>query len=173
MATQLHHEVTDFTKKKFPITLICDRVNSPANIGSIFRIADSFGIEQIYFCGEDITVISKRMQRTARSTHEMIPYTQEDHILPVLDKLQSEGYTIIGLEITENSIPISNHLFPSKDKIALVIGEESLGISEEVLTKVTDNIHINMYGTNSSMNVATATGIALYEITKQLSKNIF
>ncbi|WP_299242576.1 TrmH family RNA methyltransferase [uncultured Aquimarina sp.] len=168
MTAQLHHENTIFVKKQFPITLICDRVNAPANIGSIFRIADSFGIEKIYFCGEDITVISKRMQRTARATHEMIPYEQEDQIIPVIDTLQSEGYKIIGLEITQNSVPASEMYFSANDKIALVIGEESQGISEEALTKITKSIHINMYGTNSSMNVATATGIALYEITKQL-----
>ncbi|WP_298320910.1 TrmH family RNA methyltransferase [uncultured Aquimarina sp.] len=168
MTAQLHHENTLFVKKQFPITLVCDRVNAPANIGSIFRIADSFGIEKIYFCGEDITVVSKRMQRTARATHEMIPYEQEDQILPVIDKLQSEGYKIIGLEITKNSVPVSKIDFSANDKIVLVIGDESQGISEEVLTKTTKSIHINMYGTNSSMNVATATGIALYEITKQL-----
>jgi len=168
MDTQLHHDTTTFIKKQFPITLICDRVNAPANIGGIFRIADSFGVEQIYFCGEDITVISKRMQRTARATHEIIKYQQEAHSISVIEKLQSEGYQIIGLEITQNSVAVSENLFSSTDKVALIIGEESSGISEEVLTKVSQTIHINMYGNNSSMNVVTATGIALYEITKQL-----
>ena len=168
MSRQLQHNDAVFFKKQFPITLVCDRVNSPANIGSIFRIADSFGIEKIYFCGEDITIISKRMLRTARSAHKSIPYQEETSTISVIEKLQSKGYIIIGLEITAHSIPITNCKFEPNDKIALVIGEESLGISEEVLTKMTKSIHINMYGTNSSMNVATATGIALYEITKQL-----
>ncbi|WP_378175322.1 TrmH family RNA methyltransferase [Aquimarina sp. SS2-1] len=168
MATQLQHETTSFIKKQFSITLICDRVNAPANIGSIFRIADSFGVEQIYFCGENITVVSKRMQRTARATHEIIPYQQSDDIIPIIDQLQSDGYQIIALEITENSVPIGTYEFFANHKIALVIGEENLGISEKVLTKATKIVHIDMYGTNSSMNVATATGVALYEITKQV-----
>ncbi len=171
MTKQLHHNTTNFIKKQFPITLICDRVNSPANIGSLFRIADSFGIEHIYFCGQDITVVSKRMLRTARSTHEMVSYQTEEQITEVIQKLTTDGYDIIGLEITQNSIPASDYNFTSKNKIALVIGDESLGISENVLTKVSKCIHINMYGNNSSMNVATATGIALYEITKQLMAN--
>jgi len=169
MTVQLHHDNTVFEKRQFPIVLVCDRVNSPANIGSIFRIADSFGIEKIYFCGEEITVISKRMQRTARSTHKIIPFEQKESILSLIDHLKSEKYQIIGLEITKKSIAVSNQLFTSQDKIALVIGEENLGISEDVLTKTSKCIHINMYGNNSSMNVATAAGIALYEITKQLS----
>ncbi len=169
MNEQLHHYNTTFTAKQFPITLICDRVNSPANIGSIFRIADSFGIEHIYFCGEGITIISKRMQRTARSTHEFVPFTPSENITDVIKKLKEEQYAIISLEITSNSTPISEFQLLSPKKIALVIGEESFGVSEEVLAISDQNLHINMYGKNSSMNVATATGIALYEITKQLS----
>ncbi len=163
---QLHHH-TGFVKKRFPISLICDNVNSPANIGSIFRIADSFGIEQIYFCGEDITVVSKRMQRTARSTHKVVAYKQSEHIISIINEFISDGYTIMALEITNDSIPVSEYRADVDEKIALIIGEENFGVSEEVLKMVKQSIHINMYGNNSSMNVATATGIALYEITKQ------
>ncbi|GAA3508276.1 RNA methyltransferase [Aquimarina addita] len=169
MAEQLHHDNTVFIKNKFPIIIICDQVNSPANIGSIFRTADSFGVSQIYFCGTDISVESKRMQRTARATHEIIPYQQKENIISVIDTLISQGYIVFGLEITKNSVPISEYNFDPDSKIALIIGEEKNGISEEVLTKITQTVHINMYGINSSMNVATATGIALYEITKQLA----
>lgn len=169
MSEQLQHNNKRFVKKQFPITLICDRVNSPANIGSIFRIADSFGIEQIYFCGEDITVTSKRMQRTARSTHEIIPYEQTESIVDTVQLLASRGYTLLALEITDTSIPVSEYTSTTEEKIALIIGEENFGVSDEVLELVQQSVHIPMYGNNSSMNVATATGIALYEITKQLS----
>ncbi|AXT60083.1 RNA methyltransferase [Aquimarina sp. AD10] len=168
MSEQLHHGNQIFTKKQFPITLICDQVNSPANIGSLFRIADSFGIEQIYFCGNDIKVTSKRMQRTARSTHEIVPYHKAEKTITIVKNLKAEGYTIIALEITGNSIPVSLIDAKLSKKIAIVIGEENFGVSEDVLNLADQSIHINMYGNNSSMNVATATGIALYEITKQM-----
>lgn len=168
MDHQLQHNNTKFSKKEFPVTIICDQVNSPANIGSIFRIADSFGIEKIYFCGEEITVVSKRMLRTARATHQMIPYVQEEKIIPIIDTLKAEGYTILSLEITDHSIPVSEYPYTANEKIALVIGEENLGVSDSVLSASNESVHITMHGNNSSMNVATATGIALYEITKQL-----
>ncbi len=169
MDNQLQHGTIHFIKRKFPIIVLCDNVNSPANIGSIFRIADGFGVEKIYFCGEDITVVSKRMLRTSRSTHNVVPYENREHILEVIDVLKTQGYTIFGLEITKNSALVSDVDFTTKKKIVLIIGEENSGISKNVLTKIEKNIHINMYGINSSMNVATATGIALYEITKQLT----
>ena len=49
----------------------------------------------------------------------------------------------------------------------MIIGDENLGVSGNILVKVQDSIHINMFGDNSSMNVAMATGIALFELTKQ------
>ncbi len=165
--SQLHHHNIKFTKQQFPITIICDRVNSPANIGSIFRIADSFGVEQIYFCGEDITVISKRMQRTARSTHEFVHYKQSEFGIDIVKEFKDKGYSILALEITEDSIPISKYKIAKEEKLVLVIGEENLGVSQDILEEVTQSVHINMYGNNSSMNVATATGIALYEITRE------
>ncbi len=172
MSEQLHHTTTQFVKNKFPITLICDRVNSPANIGSLFRIADSFGIEQIYFCGEGIEIISKRMQRTARATHQIVPYYQKENLIDTIDSLKNKGYTLLALEITSTSIPVEKYKPTTDQKIALIIGEENFGVSTDALKKVQQSVHINMYGNNSSMNVATATAIALYEITKQLSVHL-
>jgi len=53
--------------------------------------------------------------------------------------------------------------------ITLVLGDESFGVSESILDQMNAVVHINMFGTNSSMNVVQATSIALYEITKQLN----
>ena len=144
MSAQLHHETNRFVKKKFPVTLICDRVNSPANIGSLFRIADSFGIEQILFCGEDITVISKRMQRTSRSTHHTIPYQQKDDLKDTLSFLKKEGYTLLALEITDKSIPIEKYTPSSNEKIALIIGEENYGVSTDAFEMAKQSLHITM-----------------------------
>lgn len=171
MSKQLHHYNSKFSRKKFPLILICDHVNSPANIGSLFRIADSFGVEKIYFIGEDITVVSKRMVRTARSTHEMIPYEQINNIAELTDFLKDNTYTLIALEITDDSIPVFEYKSAPDEKIALIIGEESSGVSKDILNLVTATVHIPMHGNNSSMNVATATGIALYELTKILNGN--
>ncbi len=169
MKEQLYHDSSQFIKKQFPITLVSDGVSSPANIGSLFRLSDSFGVEKIYFCGKEISIVSKRMIRTARSTHHIIPYQQKDNITDIIKQLIAENYIILTLEITKNSIPVSDYKPKHNQKIALIIGEENIGVSEKILSMATQSIHINMYGNNSSMNVATATAIALYEITNNLS----
>lgn len=168
MNEQLIHKNTDFPQRQFPIILICDQVNAPANIGSLFRVADSFGIEKIYFCGEDINIQSKRMERTSRATHKTVPYEIKKDTQELILAITSKGYIPFTLEITDSSVPITQCDFLKTEKIALIIGEERSGVSSNVLQQVKKSIHIDMFGTNSSMNVATAAAIALYEITKQM-----
>lgn len=165
MSLQLNHEQKRFSEKKFPITLICDRIYFQDNIGSIFRISEAFGIEKIIFIGENLPLNPRKINRTSRSTHLMIPYEIIENENSITSHLYD--YEIIALEITSNSQAIQNiHL--SDKKIALLIGNEISGISENLLKIANQTVHIEMFGKNSSMNVVQATGIALFEITKKL-----
>ncbi len=170
MSEQLDHYSTNFSSEKFPILLITDQVNSPANLGSLFRLADAFHIEKIIFCGIDEAIInSNRLKRTARSTQNTVSCEFEENIEEVVNQLQEENVQLLALEITDDSIPVEQLQLQENQSLALIIGEENLGVNKNILEKTSANIHITMFGKNSSMNVAQATGIALYEITKKLS----
>lgn len=164
---QLNHYNTNFNKKIFPITLVCENVTNAPNIGSLFRIADAFGIEKIIFCGKDIP-LGRKMTKTSRATEKVVNYEVFESITEVVSNLKASDYQCIALEITEDSLPIHTFNFLTKKPIALLIGDENFGISEATLKQCNQVIHINMFGQNSSMNVVQATNIALYEITKQL-----
>ena len=164
---QLNHYNTNFTQRTFPITLICDNVTNAPNIGSLFRIADAFGIEKLILCGETIT-IGRKMAKTSRATEKNVPYELNKSVFKMVETYKKNGYQIVSLEITAHSKPIDSFQFPNDKPIVLVIGDENFGVSEDVLNISDSIIHINMFGQNSSMNVVQATNIALYEITKQL-----
>ena len=165
--TQLNHSDTAFKKRKFPIVLVCDNISKAPNIGSLFRLADAFGIEKIMFCGHNIP-LGRRMTKTSRSTDKVVTYETHADSLNIVQHLKTEHFTIVSLEITSNSVPMHQQRFDNQP-IALVIGDENHGVSDAIL-KISDKvIHIDMFGHNSSMNVVQATSIALYEITKQLS----
>ena len=165
---QLVHHNTQFSRQIHDIILLCDQVNSPANIGSIFRIADSFGVSKIIFGNVFVDVNSARLKRTARATQNRIDYQDEADLKLELSQLKNQGYQSFALEITDQSQSITKFQFP-KTKIALIIGEERHGVQQDLLNLCDAHIHINMFGNNSSMNVAQATAIALYEITKQIT----
>jgi len=166
MPLQLSHNEINFPSKKNPIILICDGVQSPANIGSLFRICDAFGVQEIIFFNTQLDINSTRLKRTARETHKKVPFRIEESYIPLLEQLKKNNSTIISLEITDNSTPL--HKLPAlKNKnIVLIIGNERTGVSKKLLELSTYITHINMYGENSSMNVSQATAIALYSLTK-------
>lgn len=146
-----------------------DSITSPANVGSLFRLADAFNIEKIIFCGTSFADLnSNRMKRTARATIQNVTFEQRENVVSTSRELSSLGYTVVALEISEASLAIDSIKYDQFEKIALVLGNENSGVDEEVLKTADKKVHITMFGKNSSMNVAQAAGIALFEITKSL-----
>ena len=160
------HRSTPFSERKHDIILICDGVSGPANIGGLLRLGDAFGVQQLSFGNAEIDFTAPRVRRAARNAHTTIPHTIVEDFLGFISELKSEGYFILGLEITSMSRPIQQIDCTKDQKIALVIGNERHGISSEVLALVNETAHIEMFGVNSSMNVTQASAIALFELTK-------
>jgi len=163
---QLDHYSTAFTKRTFPITLVCENVTNAPNVGSLFRTADAFGIEKLVLCGEQIP-LGRKMTKTSRATEKSVNFEISNNALEVVVQLKEKGYQIIPLEITETSKSLHQHQFSKEQPIALIIGDENFGVSETILSLSDCTIHVEMFGQNSSMNVVQATSVALYEITKQ------
>lgn len=164
---QRNHYNTTFTKKQYPIVIICDNISNATNIGSLFRTADAFGAEKIVFCGNDIN-LSRKTTKASRSTEKAVSFDLNCDILKVINHYKKANYQIIALEITTKSAALNTYVFEIDKPVAIVIGDENFGVTENVLNLCDISLHIEMYGQNSSMNVVQATSIALYEITKQL-----
>lgn len=131
-------------------------------------MADAFSIEKIILCGAVPSLENPRLKKTSRATVERVPFEVKESSLNAILELKSRGYALMALEITSNSRALHSQNFSNFEKIALVVGNENLGVDEQILKITDNNLHINMFGKNSSMNVAQATGIALYEMTKSL-----
>ena len=135
-----------------PVRLLLDRVRSPYNIGSIFRSAESFGVEHIYLyeCGD---VSSPRAARTSRGAVDVIPYT-------IIDSLSEVPGPFFALET--GGVLIKDFAFPREG--TCIIGSEESGVSPECLALAENSkVTIPLYGAKGSINVSVATGILLYE----------
>ncbi len=166
---QLEHTEIQNRIEKFPITIICDAIRTPENLGMCFRVAESFGVSKIYLHERSIDIENRRVQKTSRNTIPQVTYHQYSDFNQIIKQLKIEGNTIIGLEITNTSTPIKYFNFTLFSKLVLVIGSERNGISN--LHVLDQSIQIPMYGKNSSMNVIHSLAIALYEITNQLTSS--
>ncbi|MEP7093445.1 MAG: TrmH family RNA methyltransferase [Flavobacterium sp.] len=162
---QLTHEENQFERKTFPIILVCDHICFQQNIGSLFRISEAFGIENIIFLGKNIPFTPRKINKTSRSTHLHVPHQIIEETSELITYLLENKFEIIALEITNNSKPLKEVIIPENKKIAVLIGSEINGVSDELLKISNQIVHINMFGKNSSMNVSHATSIILYELT--------
>ena len=165
---QLTYEENKPQVKKYPICLLANDMDLPMNIGSIFRVADALGVEKIYLCGKSPTPPRKKINRTARSTVRYVAHEYHENALETVTALRQAGYKIVSLEITKQSIDILDFEVQSDEKICLIIGGENMGINQTLLDASDVAVHIRMCGNNSSMNVAVATAIAVFEITKRM-----
>jgi 23S rRNA (guanosine2251-2'-O)-methyltransferase len=163
---QLTHNDVENKQQKFPITIVCDAIRTPENIGMCFRISESFGVEKIYFHENSPSIENRKVINTARNTINQIDYVSYHNFDELIHQLKIEGNTIIGIEITDKSIDIQDFDFKNFEKIVLLLGSERNGI--ENINLVDETIAIPMYGRNSSMNVIHSLAITLYEITNQI-----
>ncbi|MCM4156772.1 TrmH family RNA methyltransferase [Gramella sp. AN32] len=170
MSKQLSHEQINFKQTEFPIILFADRIFSEANAGSLLRLADAFGIEKIIFAENFPNLNSNRLKRTARNTQNTVKIDFEDNAKNSLKVLKQNNYKIISLEITQGSKTFSEIVLQEREKIVLIAGNERHGISEKLLNLSDEICHIEMFGENSSMNVAQSVAIGLYEISKAIKE---
>ncbi|MCG8761808.1 TrmH family RNA methyltransferase [Tenacibaculum finnmarkense] len=165
---QLTHYDIENKQQTFPITIVCDAIRTPENIGMCFRIAESFGVQKIFLHQSSPSIQNRNVKRTARNTIAQIEHEIYDDFNQVIKQLKAEGNTIIGIEVADKSVALQNFDFSSEEKIVLLLGSERNGI--ENINNVDATVAIPMFGRNSSMNVIHSLSIALYETTNQLNK---
>ena len=139
--------------------LILDRIQDPGNIGTIIRTAESFSINTIFYSKGTADVFSPKVVRTTMGSIYFVNFVKLDDI----SKLKSEGYKIYA-SCLENAIS-SKSAF-TDEKMALILGNESMGISEDLINQSDKKIKIDMTGNAQSLNVATAGAILIYEMCK-------
>lgn len=156
------------------IIIIAHNIRSCFNIGSIFRIADGFGVDKIILSGYSPypkTPNDKRLPHIASKMTSSIHKTAlgaensvafEHHEAPPIDELKRQGYVIAALEQTADSINLSSYKTPPK--IALILGEEVNGVPNILLDQCDIKLEIPMLGKKESFNVSSAAAIALYQL---------
>ncbi|WP_020412697.1 TrmH family RNA methyltransferase [Microbulbifer variabilis] len=156
-------------RHKFSLCYLATDIRTPSNVGGLFRIADALGVEKIYLAGKSLVPPNSKIRKVSRSTEQQIPYQYESDALKTAQRLKTEGYQIICLEITSHSVELSHAPITGGDKVCLVLGSEKDGIGEELLKIADATVHIVMQGVNSSMNVTSACAIASYEILRKIT----
>ncbi|GAB6146281.1 TrmH family RNA methyltransferase [Desulfocicer niacini] len=145
----------------FEYHMALDGLRSLFNVGSIFRTCDAGGIQSVILGnipGGDHPVIAK----TSMGTSAWMPQRTCHDLAEDLLHMKDKGFSIIGIETTQNSIPHARYPWP--DKGIIVLGNEEYGISSHVMRVCDDFVHIPMLGRKNSINVANAASVIVFQV---------
>lgn len=151
---------------KIPLVLVLEDIRSMSNVGSLFRTADSFRLEKLFLCGITGTPPHKEIRKTALGADESMDWEKMEDAVSCIKVLQASGYACFALEQAEKAHWL--HEFEASGKIALVLGSEVDGVTQEAIDACDGVIEIAQYGTKHSLNVAVAGGIAAYHLATSL-----
>lgn len=146
------------------IYIILDNVLDTYNVGAVFRLADAVAAKKIYLCGYTETPPNPRIKKASINTWQL---TEWEHFQETRDaindlRLKIKDIKIIAVEQTEGSIDYTkaNYSYP----IALIIGNETHGVSKEVLELCDQTVELPMFGINVSLNTMVSLAIVLYKV---------
>lgn len=152
---------------KNPVTIICDNVLDTYNVGSIFRLADAVAAEKVMLCGATLTPPNSRIKKASINTTGWVNWEYLPSAKEAVEKLKAAypGMQIIAVEQDGRSVPFhkARYVFP----LAIIVGNETSGVTPEVLDMADIIVEMPMWGINTSLNVMVSSGIILYEIMKQ------
>ena len=164
------------TIKRRPMYFILENIYDTYNIGGLFRLADALAIEKMYICGESEIPPNPKIKKASIGTYKVVPWeyrkTAEEAIAEVktsavFAKLNDAKLTaevkIIAVEQAKNSIPYQKADYSAP--VALILGNETYGVTEETLKLANQIVEIPMWGINKSLNVIVSAAIVSYWIT--------
>jgi tRNA G18 (ribose-2'-O)-methylase SpoU len=139
-------------------------------VGAMFRNADVFGITKIFLCGYTAYPPKPQIDKVSLGAEKWMPWKYYKSTKRCINALKKKGIKIVALEKTNSSKSIKKIKF--SEPVALVVGNEVDGVSQDILDLCDSVAHIDMYGKKESLNVSVASGIAMFEIKEQLKNKI-
>ena len=163
-----------------PLHVLLDNVRSTFNVGSIFRTADGAAVQQLYLCGITPTPSHPKVGKTALGAEQVLAWSHHNNAVDLACSLQAKGATLWALEdnLRAESLfkpPLRADNAPGQPMVdanaplVLIVGNEITGVDPGLLALCTRILAIPMWGVKQSLNVATAFGIAIYELRRQLA----
>jgi len=149
--------------EKLPVVCVLDNIRSQHNIGSIFRTCDAFRVSGLYLCGITATPPNREINKSALGATESVKWQYFENTLSAIYQLKTEGYKIIAIEQATESVFLEDYIPQKSEKVALVFGNEVMGVSEDIMNEIDACIEIPQFGTKHSFNVSVTAAIVLYQ----------
>lgn len=152
------------SKDKEPFILILDNLQDGYNFGSIIRIAEAAGIDLIVIPERRSVSVDAHVAKASAGAIEFVPIARVTNLATFIDQIKKDNFWIFGTEVknAENYQKVNY-----KGSIALVVGNEGKGISDNIMKRCDFSVTIPMQGAINSLNAAVATGIIVFQAVEQ------
>ena len=145
--------------ERYPLYLILDGVYDTYNIGGLFRLADALAISKLYICGDSETPPNHRIKKASIGTYKVVPWEYKNTALDAINDLRKSisDIQIVAVELDERSTNYATFNYSSP--LAIIVGNETHGISQDTQAACDATLEIPMHGFNISMNVIVSAAI--------------
>jgi tRNA G18 (ribose-2'-O)-methylase SpoU len=154
--------------EKLPVIVVLENIRSAYNVGSVFRTADAFLLEAIYITGYTCIPPHKEIKKTALGAEDTVTWKHFANASLAIQELKGLGYTVYAVEQAEESIALNELKYNAGEKIAVIMGNEVTGVEQSTIAQCDGIIEIPQLGTKHSLNIATATGVVLWEVVRTI-----
>ena len=144
---------------------VLDKVCDTTNIGSIFRAAAALGVDAVLLTPGTCDPLNRRAIRVSMGTVFRIPWTWLD--IPV-DSLKQFGFRVVAMALKDNSVVLEDLEISPYEKIAVVLGTEGDGLSDETIDRCDQTVIIPMDKEVDSLNVGSAAAITFWHLRNKL-----
>lgn len=163
--TELKRFVKKYRRQHTPqkeIAALLQSVEYPANVGSIFRVADAANVAELVLTGITTTPPHPTIDKVGRFKSLRVPWRYESESVTAVQQLKEAGYHVVAVELTDTAVPYHQYSYP--DKTCLVVGHEDHGVTKATLAACDASVFLPMYGKGLSLNVHVALSIVIYHI---------
>ncbi len=147
--------------------LILPDIRSCHNVGAMFRTADACNFDKLYLVGYTAHPPKVQIDKVSLGAEKWVPWEAAEDLEALVTTLKAEGYEVLALEKNDTSSSIED--YAPKKPIALIVGNEVDGVSDDTLALCDHVLHLPMYGRKESLNVSIAAGIAMYTLNQKRS----
>lgn len=149
---------------KNPIYIVLDNVMDTYNTGAIFRLAEAVGACEMLLCGGTEYPPNTRLHKAAVGTEEWVKWRYFPDALSAVKTLRSEvkDIKVVVVEQDEQAVQLKDLRVDLP--VAIVVGHETNGVGQEVISEADIVVEIPMWGVNKSLNVVVSTGIVVYRL---------
>ncbi len=159
-------EVSKICENKKRIVIL-DKVMNPTNVGAIIRSAAALGMDAVILTPGCSDPLYRRAARVSMGTVFQIEWTFAN--TDSLDEIKSLGFKTVAMALKDNSLSISDPLLTDENKLAVIMGTEGDGLSDNTIADCDYTVKIPMYHGVDSLNVAAASAVAFYQLGNQKS----